>query len=276
MTTADGRFTALMPHAERVFRNVQLSWTPGDEAAGSAWGEMFRSARRALAIRLAADPRRATEGRTSVAAKRKTIGELRSQRWFSAPSPVGPHKHRRIKQGGYSLEDFKDKPVIAILSTWSDFQTCHAHFPQRIEEIKRGIWQAGGFPAVIPVQSVSESFLRPTSMLYRNLLAMEAEEAIRAIRSTASSCSAAATRPAPACVMAAASMNVPAIFVPAGAMLKGRWRQHTLGTGSSTWAPRPTTAPARSRSASGCRCRRRARARPAPATRWERRRRWRR
>jgi len=171
-----------------------------------------------------------------VTAKRKTIAELRSQRWFSAPSPVGPHKHRRIKQGGYSLEDFKDKPVIAILSTWSDFQTCHAHFPQRIEEIKRGIWQAGGFPAVIPVQSVSESFLRPTSMLYRNLLAMEAEEAIRAHPVDGVVLLGGCDKTGPGLVMAAASMNVPAIFVPAGAMLKGRWRQHTLGTGSSTWA----------------------------------------
>jgi len=171
-----------------------------------------------------------------VAVKRKTIGELRSQRWFSAPSPVGPHKHRRIKQGGFSLDDFKDKPVIAILSTWSDFQTCHAHFPQRIEEIKRGIWQAGGFPAVIPVQSVSESFLRPTSMLYRNLLAMEAEEAIRAHPVDGVVLLGGCDKTGPGLVMAAASMNVPAIFVPAGAMLKGRWRQHTLGTGSSTWA----------------------------------------
>ena len=184
-------------------------------------------------------------------AKRKTIGRVRSQRWFSAPSPVGPHKHRRIKQGGYSLEDFKDKPVIAILSTWSDFQTCHAHFPQRIEEIKRGIWQAGGFPAVIPVQSVSESFLRPTSMLYRNLLAMEAEEALRAHPVDGVVLLGGCDKTGPGLVMGAVSMNVPAIFVPAGPMLKGRWRQHTLGTGSSTWAAGPTTAPARSRTASG-------------------------
>ncbi len=171
-----------------------------------------------------------------MASRRKTIGELRSQRWFSGPGPVGPHKHRRIKQGGYSLEDFKDKPVIAILSTWSDFQTCHSHFPQRIDDIKRGIWQAGGFPAEIPVQSVSESFLRPTSMLYRNLLAMEAEEAIRAHPVDGVVLLGGCDKTGPGLVMAAASMNVPAIFVPAGAMLKGRWRQHTLGTGSSTWA----------------------------------------
>ena len=169
-------------------------------------------------------------------AKRKTIDELRSQRWFSAPGFVGAHKHRRIKQGGFSLEDFQGKPVIAILSTWSDFQTCHAHFPQVIEEVKRGVWQAGGFPVVIPVQSVSESFLRPTSMMYRNLLAIEAEESIRAHPVDGAVLLGGCDKTGPGLVMGAASAGVPFIFVPAGAMLKGRWRQHTLGTGSSTWA----------------------------------------
>jgi dihydroxy-acid dehydratase len=168
--------------------------------------------------------------------KRKAPGELRSQRWFSAPGTIGTHKHRRIKQSGFAVEDFRDKPVIGILSTWSDFQTCHSHFPQRIEDIKRGIWQAGGFPAVIPLQSVSESFLRPTSMLYRNLLAMEAEEAIRAHPIDGAVLLGGCDKTGPGLVMGAASANVPSIFVPAGAMLKGRWRSHTLGTGSSTWA----------------------------------------
>jgi dihydroxy-acid dehydratase len=171
-----------------------------------------------------------------VSAKRKTVSELRSQRWFSGPGSVGAHKHRRIKQAGFTTEDFKDKPVIGILSTWSDFQTCHTHFPERIEDIKRGIWQAGGFPAVIPVHSVSESFLRPTSMLYRNLLAMETEEAIRAHPIDGAVLLGGCDKTGPGLVMGAASANVPSIFVPAGAMLKGRWRQHTLGTGSSTWA----------------------------------------
>ena len=168
--------------------------------------------------------------------KRKAVSELRSQRWFSGPGTVGAHKHRRIKQAGFATEDFKDKPIIGILSTWSDFQTCHSHFPERIVDIKRGIWQAGGFPAVMPVQSVSESFLRPTSMLYRNLLAMEAEEAIRAHPIDGAVLLGGCDKTGPGLVMGAASANVPAIFVPAGAMLKGHWRQHTLGTGSSTWA----------------------------------------
>jgi dihydroxy-acid dehydratase len=167
---------------------------------------------------------------------RRTVEELRSQRWFSAPGAVGAHKHRRIKQGGFDLADFKNKPVIAILSTWSDLQPCHAHFPQRVEEVKRGIWQAGGFPVVIPVQSVSESFLRPTSMLYRNFLAMEVEETIRAHPIDGAVLMGGCDKTGPGLVMGAASANVPSIFVPAGAMLKGRWRQQTLGTGTSTWA----------------------------------------
>jgi dihydroxy-acid dehydratase len=167
---------------------------------------------------------------------RRPVEELRSQRWFSAPGAVGAHKHRRIKQGGFDLADFKNKPVIAILSTWSDLQPCHAHFPQRVEEVKRGVWQVGGFPVVIPVQSVSESFLRPTSMLYRNLLAMEVEEAIRAHPIDGAVLMGGCDKTGPGLVMGAASANVPSIFVPAGAMLKGRWRQQTLGTGTSTWA----------------------------------------
>jgi dihydroxy-acid dehydratase len=167
---------------------------------------------------------------------RRTVEEMRSQCWFSAPGAVGAHKHRRIKQGGFDLADFKNKPVIAILSTWSDLQPCHAHFPQRVEEVKRGVWQAGGFPVVIPVQSVSESFLRPTSMLYRNFLAMEVEEAIRAHPIDGTVLMGGCDKTGPGLVMGAASANVPSIFVPAGAMLKGRWRQQTLGTGTSTWA----------------------------------------
>ncbi|MBN8999265.1 MAG: dihydroxy-acid dehydratase [Rhizobiales bacterium] len=165
----------------------------------------------------------------------KSLRDLRSQRWFSAEGAAGAHKNRRIRQAGFATEDYKDKPVIAILSTWSDFNTCHAHFPQRIEDVKRGVWQAGGFPAVIPMQSVSESFLRPTSMMYRNFLAMEVEEAIRAHPVDGVVLLGGCDKTTPGLVMGAASAGVPAIFVPAGAMLRGHWRGHTLGTGTSTW-----------------------------------------
>lgn len=168
--------------------------------------------------------------------ERKKPEELRSQKWLAAPGNIGAHKHRRMKQAGFDMEDFQGKPVIAILSTWSDFQTCHAHFPEVIEEVKRGVWQAGGFPVVIPVQSVSETFLRPTSMMYRNLLAMEVEESIRAHPVDGAVLMGGCDKTGPGLVMGAASANVPSIFVPAGAMLKGRWRGQTFGTGSSAWA----------------------------------------
>ncbi|WP_052731783.1 L-arabinonate dehydratase [Devosia geojensis] len=166
---------------------------------------------------------------------RKTLDQLRSQLWFNAPGSAGDHKRRRIRQAGFTTDDFQGKPVIGILSTWSDFNTCHAHFPQRIEDVKRGVWQAGGFPAVIPLQSVSESFSRPTAMLYRNFLAMEAEEAIRSHPVDGVVLMGGCDKTTPGLIMGAASAGVPAIYVPAGAMLRGHWRGATLGTGTSTW-----------------------------------------
>jgi dihydroxy-acid dehydratase len=167
--------------------------------------------------------------------KKKTIAELRSQRWFAAPGAAGVHKQRRIKQAGFAPADYEGKPVIGILSTWSDFNTCHAHFPQRIEEVKRGVWEAGGFPVVIPMQSVSESFVRPTSMMYRNFLAMEAEEAIRSQPVDGVVLMGGCDKTTPGLVMGAASAGVPAIYVPAGPLLSGYWRGERMGAGSSTW-----------------------------------------
>ena len=174
-----------------------------------------------------------------------TLAELRSQRWFEAPGRVGLHKNYRIKQGGFSSADYRGKPVIGIINTWSDFNTCHAHFPQRVEDVKRGVWQAGGFPAVIPVQSVSESFSRPTSMLYRNFLAMEVEEAIRQHPVDGVVLMGGCDKTTPGTLMGAFSMDVPTIFFSAGAMVRGRWRDQVLGTGSSVWKRRSTnTVPA--------------------------------
>jgi dihydroxyacid dehydratase/phosphogluconate dehydratase len=110
---------------------------------------------------------------------------LRSARWF-APDDFRSFGHRsRVLQMGYSYADWMGKPIIAILNTWSDLNQCHAHFKHRVEDVKRGVLQAGGFPVELPVQSLSESALvKPTTMLYRNFLAMEAEELLRATRST--------------------------------------------------------------------------------------------
>ena len=111
--------------------------------------------------------------------QRKTKADLRSARWF-APDDLRSFGHRsRLLQLGYGEEDFMGRPVIGILNTWSELNACHGHFPERVEAVKRGVAQAGGFAVELPTLSVDESFTKPTSMLYRNLLAMETEETIR-------------------------------------------------------------------------------------------------
>ena len=110
---------------------------------------------------------------------RITAEQLRSYRWFGKDDLRSFGHRSRAKQAGFSAEDIIGKPIIAILNTWSDANPCHAHFRNRAEEIKRGVWQAGGFPMEIPVLTLGETLMKPSTMLYRNLLAMEAEEALR-------------------------------------------------------------------------------------------------
>ena len=170
-----------------------------------------------------------------MAKKKIELADLRSQRWFGAAGQPGNHKSYRTKQMGFTSEDFQGKPVIGILSTWSDLSSCHTHFPQRVEEIKRGVWQAGGFPVVMPALSVSETYVRPSTLIYRNLLAMETEEILRSHPIDGAVLLGGCDKTTPALLMGAASMNIPAIFVPAGAMLRGHYRGEFLGSGSSTW-----------------------------------------
>ncbi|MEP6918169.1 MAG: dihydroxy-acid dehydratase, partial [Acidobacteriota bacterium] len=156
-------------------------------------------------------------------------GDLRSHRWFG-PDDLRSFGHRsRAKQAGFSEEDITGKPVIAILNTWSDANPCHAHFRVRAEEVKRGIWQAGGFPMEIPVMTLGETFMKPSTMLYRNLLAMEAEEALRSYPADGVVLMGGCDKTVPALVMGATSANLPAILVPAGPMLRGNWRGQILG-----------------------------------------------
>jgi dihydroxy-acid dehydratase len=166
---------------------------------------------------------------------RKSPEQLRSHRWFG-PDDLRSFGHRsRLKQMGFGTADYAGKPVIGILNTWSDLATCHTHFKQRVEEIKRGVWQAGGFPVEIPVLSLSESYMKPTSMFYRNLLAMEAEEVIRCHPVDAVVLMGGCDKTVPALIMGATSANVPTIFFPAGPMLRGNWRGQTLGSGTDAW-----------------------------------------
>jgi len=167
--------------------------------------------------------------------RRRSVEELRSQRWF-AKDDLRSFGHRsRAKQQGFAAEDFLGKPVIGILNTWSDANPCHAHFRTRAEEIKRGVWQAGGFPLEMPVLSLGEIYMKPSAMLYRNLLAMEAEEILRSNPVDGAVLLGGCDKTVPALLMGATSANLPALMVPAGPMLRGNWRGQVLGSGSDVW-----------------------------------------
>src|SRR6478735_5949712 len=166
---------------------------------------------------------------------RKQPEELRSHRWYG-PEDMRSFGHRsRTAQMGYDADDYKGKPVIGIINTWSDINPCHTHFKQRVEEVKRGIWQAGGFPVEMPAISLSEPFQKPTTMLYRNLLAMETEELLRSYPADGAVLMGGCDKTTPALLMGALSMNLPAIFLPAGPMLRGDFQGKFLGSGSDTW-----------------------------------------
>jgi dihydroxy-acid dehydratase len=166
---------------------------------------------------------------------RRKPEELRSHRWYGV-NDLRSFGHRsRTAQMGYPRSDYAGKPVIAIINTWSDINPCHSHFRQRAEEVKRGIWQAGGFPVEMPAISLSEPFQKPTTMLYRNLLAMETEELLRSYPADGCVLMGGCDTTTPALVMGALSMNLPTIFVPAGPMLRGDFRGEYLGSGSDVW-----------------------------------------
>lgn len=167
--------------------------------------------------------------------RKKTPEQLRSNRWYG-PQDLRSFGHRsRTLQMGYSHEDYKGKPVIAIVNTWSDVSHCHSHFRERVEDVKRGVWQAGGFPLEMPAMTLAEVLQKPTTMMYRNFLAMETEELLRCYPVDGCVLMGGCDKTGPALLMGAISMNLPAIFVPAGPMLTGRWAGRTLGSGSDVW-----------------------------------------
>ena len=166
---------------------------------------------------------------------RKTPDKLRSARWF-APDDLRSFGHRsRMNQIGYDVSEFAGKPIIGIINTWSDFAQCHAHFKHRVDDVKRGVLQAGGFPVELPAISLSESTVKPTTMLYRNFLAMETEELIRSQPVDGVVLMGGCDKTTPGLILGATSAGVPAIFVPAGPMLRGNWNGKTLGSGSDAW-----------------------------------------
>ena len=168
-------------------------------------------------------------------ANRKKPEELRSHRWYGAQDLRSFGHRSRTLQMGFAHEDYKGKPVIAIINTWSDINNCHSHFRQRAEEVKRGVWQAGGYPLEMPAIALAEVFQKPTTMMYRNFLAMETEELLRSYPVDGCVLMGGCDKTTPALLMGAISMNIPAIFMPAGPMLRGNWQGKTLGSGSDVW-----------------------------------------
>ncbi len=166
---------------------------------------------------------------------RKSPEELRSHLWYGV-NDLRSFGHRsRTAQMGYTPSDYAGKPVIAVVNTWSEINPCHTHFKERAEEVKRGIWQAGGFPVEMPVMTLSENFQKPTTMLYRNFLAMEVEELLRSYPFDGCVLMGGCDKTTPALLMGAFSMNLPAIYMPAGPMLRGNWNGVVLGSGTDTW-----------------------------------------
>lgn len=167
--------------------------------------------------------------------KLKQSSELRSHRWFG-PESLRTFGHRsRTLQMGFSRQDYEGKPVIGILNTWSELSHCHSHFRERAQDVKRGIWQAGGFPVEIPVMSLAEVYQKPSTMMYRNLLAMEVEEILRSYPIDGCVLMGGCDKTPPGLLMGALSMGLPSIFVPAGPMLRGNWHGEALGSGSDVW-----------------------------------------
>src|SRR5215467_4590233 len=165
----------------------------------------------------------------------KSPERLRSYRWLG-PDTLRAFGHRsRLKQFGYEQADWAGKPVIGIINTWSEINPCHGHLRERAENVKRGIWQAGGFPIELPAMSLAEPFVKPSTMLYRNLLAMECEELLRSHPIDAAVLMGGCDKTTPSLIMGAISMGLPAIYVPAGPQLRGNWRGQQLGSGSDVW-----------------------------------------
>lgn len=166
---------------------------------------------------------------------RKKPEGLRSHRWFGVQDLRAFGHRSRLRQAGYDAADWRGKPVIGIINTWSDINVCHAHLRARADDVKRGVLQAGGFPLELPAISLAEPFVKPSTMLYRNFLAMETEELLRSHPLDGAVLLGGCDKTTPGLLMGAISMGLPAIYCPAGPMLRGNWRGQTLGSGSDAW-----------------------------------------
>lgn len=166
---------------------------------------------------------------------KKTPDTLRSARWLRANDFRSFNHRSRMMQMGFSQEDWDERPIIAIINTGSDINPCHHHFKYRVDDVKRGIYQAGGLPVEIPAMSLFESIVKPSAMLYRNMLSMEVEELLRCYPIDGAILMGGCDKTTPGLLLGAISLNIPSIFVPAGPMLSGRYQGKTLGSGSDAF-----------------------------------------
>jgi len=157
---------------------------------------------------------------------------LRSQEWFRDPAYYGFARRAWMRAEGFNADVFQNKPVIGICNSWSELNNCNSHLRTVAEAVKRGVWAAGGFPLEFPTISLGEMFMRPTAMLFRNLMAMDVEESIRANPLDGVVLLCGCDKTTPAQLMGAASADIPAIMVPGGPMLGGQWRGQSLGAGT--------------------------------------------
>jgi L-arabonate dehydrase len=156
----------------------------------------------------------------------------RSREWFQAPDYYGFGRRAWLRSEGFPADVFDGKPVIGICNSWSELNNCNAHLRDVAVAVKRGVWAAGGVPLEFPTISLGEMFMRPTTMMYRNLMAMDVEESIRANPLDAVVLLCGCDKTTPAQLMGAASADIPAIVVPGGPMLAGQWRGQRLGSGT--------------------------------------------
>ncbi len=223
----ENRIFVVLPPSGIVAIGPLVRWRPRNQ---SAHDTMI-----ALAIVRLRSANTSTRSFIMNLSSKRDPASLRSQRWFG-PDDMRSFGHRsRLKAMGFDDADFENRPVVAIVNTWSELNTCHSHFPARVQEVRRGILQAGGFPVEVPVMSLGEMLMKPTTMLYRNLLAMETEEVLRCHPIDAAVLMGGCDKTVPALLMGAISADIPSIFLPAGPMLKARWKDVTLGSGSDVW-----------------------------------------
>jgi dihydroxy-acid dehydratase len=164
----------------------------------------------------------------------RSTAELRSRRWFCADDMRGFAHRQRMQQMGLRREDVMGRPIVAIINTWSDLSPCHAHLRERAEAVKRGVLLAGGMPFELPAMSLGEVMVKPTTMLYRNFLAMEVEELLRSLPIDGAVLLGGCDKTTPGLLMGAISMGLPALFCPAGPMLNDRHQGKPVGAGTHT------------------------------------------